>query len=152
MTIRALATPWFKRVLIGIAAFDNAGYFTDLGGGGCRIRYGQDGPTLLALPRVPTYRFNEISLQGQPADTIAQLPITGPLDFGIPVGQRRRHSLKFTLSRIPAFPSIQHILGGHMYRRKPNKVMINHMTRALVHMQSAPSTSPLMPHPAMKIH
>jgi hypothetical protein len=87
VTITGLATPGFSRVIVSLSAFDDAGYYTDLGGGGCRVRKGPHGETLLALPRVQ--QNNHGDLVWPTLATTKAWPSQGPINFNLPLQDRQ---------------------------------------------------------------
>jgi len=87
ITITGLATPGFSRVIVSLSAFDDAGYYTDLGGGGCRVRKGPHGDTLLALPRVQQNKHGDLIWPR--LSTTNAWPSQGPIDFNLPLQDRQ---------------------------------------------------------------
>ena len=73
--------PENSRTLVGLSALADMGYYLDIGGGGMRVRKGQQGSAILLLAR------NEETNHGLLKSDLTTLPQRGPVDFGLTMAQ-----------------------------------------------------------------
>jgi hypothetical protein len=79
--------PEGSRTLVGLSVLADLGYYLDIGGGGLRIRKGPNGNAIFLLPR------DEETNHGLLKRDTSNLPLRGPVDFGLDMDQLDRQRL-----------------------------------------------------------